>query len=62
MQHEIDQNCLYFSNCENLQKSKCKSKLSILTPGLCMHSNYLLLDEWIIYLYIPYVQPYTKCN
>ena len=62
IQHGNDKNCLFFSNCENLQKCKCKSKLSILTPGVCMHPKYLLMDEWIIYLYIAYIQPYAKCN
>ena len=62
IQHGNDPNFLFITNCENLQKSKCKSKLSILTPGLCMHPKYLLMDEWIIYLYISYIQPYAKCN
>ena len=62
IQHGNDKNCLFFSNCENLQKSKCKGKILILTPGLCMHPKYLLMDEWIIYLYISYIQPYAKCN
>ena len=53
IQHGNDPNSLFFSNYENLQKkSKRKSKLSIFTPGLYMHPKYLLMDEWMIYLYI----------